>query len=532
MNKRILLLKTLLLSTSRINRIKNAKDKKVRKKAIVGLSGTIVLFIMLMAYSVLACVGFGQMGFANNIPDMYVATITVLAFFFTFFKTNGYLFAFKEYDMLMSLPFEPKTIAADKFLYMYVASLPWFVSVSVAMLGVYGIYEKPAILTYLIWLVLTFIVPVIPMLIAAFIGFVIAKISSGFRRKNIIQTILTFIFVIFCFSLQFIIEALMKNDEAELVIENISGSISGLGRVYVLLAWFCNAVRDLRISDFLLLTGITILVFEVIFLIVGRYYRQINSSLKSHSASKDYSMTRQKKHSVVNSIAFKEYKRMTGSQIYLVNGALGEVMTLILGLVCIFVDFDTIIKVITKNAPFDASVVYPAIPLIVYFLIGMVATTAISPSIEGKNYWIMQSLPIEKKVIYQGKMLFNIYLTVPFAVFATICMSFSAKVPVGNALLYIIEIIALCCFSTAWGCVCGMKHIKLEWENEIEVVKQGAAVAIYMLPNMFVCMGLVVLVVFLGIYVNTNVITMVITLIALILGGLSYRCVMRLADKV
>ena len=43
---------------------------------------------------------------------------------------------------------------------------------------------------------------------------------------------------------------------------------------------------------------------------------------------------------------------------------------------------------------------------------------------------------------------------------------------------------------------------------------------------------IVVLVVFLGIYINTNVITMVITLIALILGGLSYRCVMRLADKV
>ena len=124
------------------------------------------------------------------------------------------------------------------------------------------------------------------------------------------------------------------------------------------------------------------------------------------------------------------------------------------------------------------------------------------------------------------------YLTVPFAVFATIYMSFSAGVPLGNALLYIIEIIALCSFSTAWGCVCGMKHIKLEWENEIEVVKQGAAVAIYMLPNMFVCMGLVVLVVFLGMYVNTIVISLAITLIALILGRFSYRCVIRLADKI
>ena len=58
--------------------------------------------------------------------------------------------------------------------------------------------------------------------------------------------------------------------------------------------------------------------------------------------------------------------------------------------------------------------------------------------------------------------------------------------------------LVLCAFSTAWGCVCGIRHIRLDWDNEIEVIKQGADVAIYMLPNMFVVMGLTVLVVFLG----------------------------------
>ena len=533
MNKNnIILLKTLVLSSSNINKIRNSKDKKVRNKAITGLIGALIIYLLIIAYSVLACIGYGQIGLAGDIPVIFVATITVLAFFFTFFKTNGYLFGFKEYDMLMSLPFEPKAIAASKFLYMYIASLPWYVSVSLAMLAVYGAYEKAPILSYIMWLILTLIVPVLPMLFASFIGFVIAKISSGFKRKNIIQTILTFIFVIFCFSLQFIVEELMKNDESEIILENISESISGIGKGYLPIAWFCNAVRDVSISDFLLLVGVTIIVFEAMFLVVGRYYRQINSSLKSHSASKDYSMTKQKKHSVVNAIAFKEYKRLTGSQIYLINGALGEVLALILGVVCLFVNFETIIKIITKNAPFDSSVVYPAIPLIVYFLIGMVATTAISPSIEGKNYWIMQSLPIEKKVIYQGKMLFNMYLTIPFAVFATICMSFSARVTLGNALLYIIEVVALCCFSTSWGCICGMKHMKLDWENEIEVVKQGAAVAIYLFPNMFICMGLVVLVVYLGMYMNPVIISLIITLLALALSTINYRRVIRLADKI
>ena len=159
----------------------------------------------------------------------------------------------------------------------------------------------------------------------------------------------------------------------------------------------------------------------------------------------------------------------------------------------------------------------------------MVATTAITPSLEGKNYWIVQSLPISKKQLYHGKMLFNMYLTVPFAVFGTLCLCVSAKVPILTALLEIILMLALCAFSTAWGCVCGIKHMRLDWENEIEVIKQSSAVAIYMFPNMFATMALVVLVVILGMYMNLNLILLVLILIVSLLACLCYRKVMKLS---
>ena len=151
----------------------------------------------------------------------------------------------------------------------------------------------------------------------------------------------------------------------------------------------------------------------------------------------------------------------------------------------------------------------PAIPFIVYFFIGMVATTSFTPSLEGKNYWILQSLPIDKKTIAKGKMLFNMYLTVPFMTFGILCFCISAKVTIINTILYIILGVSLCAFSTAWGCVCGIRHMRLDWENEIEVIKQGAAVAIYMFPNMFVVMGLIVLVVILGMHVDHRVLTII-----------------------
>ena len=165
----------------------------------------------------------------------------------------------------------------------------------------------------------------------------------------------------------------------------------------------------------------------------------------------------------------------------------------------------------------------PAIPLIVYFLIGMMATTACSPSLEGKNFWILQSLPIEMKEVYQGKMLFNMFLTVPFMAFA--------KAPVIDMALYLLLGLALCAFSTAWGCVCGIRHMRLDWENEAEVIKQSGAVAIYMLPNMIVVMGLIVLVVFLGMKMDQRLLMLLLTLIAAVLAALSYLRVMKLSRR-
>ena len=273
------------------------------------------------------------------------------------------------------------------------------------------------------------------------------------------------------------------------------------------------------------------LLFAVIFFVVGNSYRNINSALKSHAEYRSFRMSKQKRKSVIRSIAFKEFKRLTGSTVYMTNAAIGEILAVLLGLLMLFVGFDRVIGVVTQNAPVDTSVLRPAIPFILYFFIGMLATTACSPSLEGKNYWIMQSLPIEKKTIYQGKMLFNLYLTIPFMLFSTVCMCLSAKVPFADTILYLILGVVLCVFSTTRGCVCGIKHMRLDWENEVEVVKQGAAVTSYLLPNMFVVMILTVAVVILGMRMDHRLLTLILIVIAALLAFLSYLRALSLAKR-
>jgi hypothetical protein len=170
---------------------------------------------------------------------------------------------------------------------------------------------------------------VIPMLVSAFLGFLIARISAGFRKTNIIQTVLTFIFVIFCFSLRFIIEDLFRNDKVEATLETASEMTANAANIYLPARWFAEAVSKYSLSAALLLIGVSALLFAAVFHLVGSSYRNINSALKSHAAARNYKMTAQKKRSAVYAIAHKEFRRLTGSTAYMTNGALGEILAVL-----------------------------------------------------------------------------------------------------------------------------------------------------------------------------------------------------------
>ena len=339
------------------------------------------------------------------------------------------------------------------------------------------------------------------------------------------------VIILFFFFLRFFIEKIVREGEIETTLENTADLTLKSVKLFPPAYWFSKAVTDTDLLCAFLLMAVSALLFAGVFYIVGRSYRKINSALKNHAASKDYDEKELRKRSIEVTIAFKELKRMTGSTVYMTNVAIGVILSTVMGIIALIAGFDKIVKTVTQGAPIDTKILWVAIPFFAYFFIGMISTSAISPSLEGKNYWIVKSLPIDKRRLYRGKMLFNMWLTVPFMVLTVIMLAISAGVPFLNTILYVIEGIILCAFSSAWGCVCGIKHMRLDWENEIEVIKQSAAVAIYMFPNMLGNMGLIVLVIYLGLKTDANIVMTVLIFITLLLAFISYKRAMRLADR-
>ena len=526
-----LLLNTLRLSSGLSNRRKYEKDPKKRKKLSGGYVGIVALYFTLVMYSFSISAALSLLRLAHVIPLLCALTISLISFITTIIKVNGYLFAFKDYDMLMSLPISTKTVVASKFIYMYTKSLPWVLCISVTSLFGYIFGTGFNVLTAVEWLVLTLFVPLFPMILAAVIGTVFAKIGSLSKHKSLLQTILTFAFILLCFCSRYIIEAFFTPKKQAAAFAKLNDSVNNFSKYVFNAKFFGEAIVDRKISSALLLIGLSVLLAELFFLAVSAFYKDINSRLMSSVSGKKYRISTMKNHSVLNALVFKELRRMTGSTIYITNSMFGHLLTLMFSVAALFIDMDKLIGIVTSGAPVSKESLIPLIPFIIHFMLGMISTTCMSLSLEGKNFWIIQSLPIKKETMIHAKMLFNLYLTVPFTILGNMCLSIACKAGVATSIMSCVCGVALTILATVWGSVCNLKHLNLDWENEVEVVKQGASVLIYMFPSMIVTIIFAVIAFIISKLITVPGMFGVISLAVLLISALLYLDVRRLTKK-
>ena len=524
------LLRTMYISSSKINVLKNSKDKNKIKSVKMAFVGYGILALYLFISGIFTGFGLTKIGLTENVPSMVAAAISTMALIFTIFKANGYLYSFKEYDMLMALPFSVKSIVSARFFIMYIDLLPFELLMSFSILLGYIGVVKPSLTTIILWLVLTFFIPLFPTIVAALMGFFVASIGARVKHKKMIQIILTFLVTIPLFFLENILEYVFKSDNSKDMIGQAVGQIDNLSKLFFTNKWFSEAVNKHDIKAVLLLIVVSLVIYVICVSLISINYRKINSLLenagkkrKNVNVSANY-----KKKNIINSICFNEFKRITGSTTCAVNMGMGFVLCILLGLIIPFIGIEKLINLMSKGASFDISPFRLVWPVIIYFFVGMVPSTAPSPSLEGKSSWILQSLPVEKKDIYKGKILFNLYMNLLPGLFAVIVGLISLKVSVIEFILGILMITSMVFFSSIYGLRCGLKHVNYEWDNEIQVVKQGAAVTVYLIPNMLATMLLVGGYGAFCYYLNAKIGALIIIAVYTTLAALNYHSINKL----
>lgn len=521
------LLKIQFIEQNNINGLIREKNAKERAKSIIVCIAWVIVAVMVIAYSFGLAYGYGKLGLYNMVPAYALALTAMFNLTFTFIKTNGVLFAVKDYDLLMALPIKTETIISSKFLYMYLGNL--FISLGVMLpMGIgYGLFAHTGVVGYAFWIILSLAAPLLPMTLASIAGAIIVAIGSRFKRfKVLAQVILTVLFVGAIFGASALLQNVEEAGNAEITLEQAGVFFRGiLNKLYPMTLLFEEAIINESVINLILFLSISIVVYYIFISIVARKYQQINTALMTGTKRSEYKINKLEANSVVGAIVHKELKRFTSSMVYITNMGVGILMAFILSIAMAFAGTEAMAGELDMVGGGDMMV--NVMPFMLGMVLSMTCTPVVSLSLEGKSFWIIKSLPIAMKDVYKGKIIFNLLLLIPTAFICNIILIIGIKPDALTALLYFIVTTAMAFLSSTFSMLIGKHFVNFNWKNEIEVIKQGAASLFGILGNMLIGLAFLLAAGALSTILHPALAMLLISTIMLLITWLLYKLTIR-----
>ena len=489
MLKQILnLSKVQLLNLFSINEFRYTKDKKKKQNFILLTCAYIFVALVAMGYVGSLAYGYHYLGIGDIVP-MYLYTILSLVMLvLSFFKAGSVLFSMKFYDIIVSLPVTKSALLVSRFVTMYVTNLLFALIVLVPGLAVHIFFAKPGFGFYLISLFVILFAPLLPLTLASILGAGIKAISSRMKRRNLVEVLLCMVLVIVSIVFGTKMGESTENMDPEAIKEMV-GTLTGmLGSIFPPALWYHNALQGSFLYLALLL-GVPALIFALFVWLLSLKFTDICAGLNATYAKQNYKVETLKSGSVLTALVKKEMKLYFSSSLYVTNTIVGYVLAVILAGALAIGGIDAILE------PFIASgdipgienyipLIFKLLPFVVAMPLCMMTASACSVSMEGKNFWQLQVLPVRAKDIYHGKLLWNLILAAPFCLAATLLLIIGVKPAMTDALHFFLIPAVLTLFTIVLGLAGNLWFPNFTWDNEAQVIKQGASVLVAMLGGM------------------------------------------------
>ena len=515
-NQTITLLKIQLLQYLGMNEARYAKDKKRRNRLYLLLGTYIFLGVMLAFYMGGGALGLCILGAADTVPAYMLSITSIVILFFTIFKAGSMLFQIKSYEMLISLPIKPVVIVASRILNMYLGNLVLSFVTMVPAGIVYGIYVRPGISFYMMFVVSIFLLPLVPLTIASVVGAIITGIGARMRHKNAVTIIISMLLTMGILVISFHPSLMeMEGNITNQQLTDISTLASEqINNMYPLARMYTEAVVNGNIVAFAGFAGISIGVFALFIGIIQRKYASICAQLISHAAKKNYVLGRQTRRSPLMAFYNKEIKRYFSSTLYVVNTSIGYVMMIMMAAALLIVGLDKIEEILELEVSIR-DMAGRLMPFILAFM-GVIGTTTLSSiSLEGKQWWIPKTLPVSTKLILDSKIMVSLTLAIPSCLIAGIISAAALGNQGINSIWLIIMPMLYCLFASVAGIAINLKHPDFHWDNEVVPIKQSASLLIGMLVEFIsVIIGGSVIFIFRNLSYNVSMLILAVTLLA------------------
>ncbi|MHB8064500.1 MAG: putative ABC transporter permease subunit [Ruminiclostridium sp.] len=486
MNNIFTLIKANIINSWGINKVLKSKSKGEKIKAV--LLGIVIIYafcmlafsMFMMSYElggVLQKLGTLELLISSSILSTTLFSITMSTF-----KIPGYLFSFKDYDLLMSMPLKPSAILASKMVFIYLSNLLVTVIIGIPPLIIYGMKTSGGALYYSFVAITTLFIPLIPIAIGAFFAYFLGRISTKFRSTNTILLIGSFLLFI-----AIMVGSTMVGQLNSQYVQNSIPTVNIMSDILFWTKFYIGALKGDNALYLIAFVLISLIIFGVFVVVFSKGFKSINSKLSEKFKASNYKMTKLKASTVLKALYIKELKFYFSSYIYVVNTAFGVIMMTIFSLGIAIFGKDAVSKLL--EIPMADAYVSPIVTLMFIFCISFTFITAPSISLEGKSLWIIKALPIKIENVLWSKIFLNMTFTVPALIINTIIVALAFKMDAATVLAIFGVSLLYCLFSPIIGILINLYFPKLEWTTQISVVKQSASVFIAMLAG-FLTVGL------------------------------------------
>lgn len=399
----------------------------------------------------------------------------------TIYQTNGFLFAFKDYELTMSLPFRTTTIVACRVIILYLWNLAFCAAVMGPAGVIYFSFAAPPWYFWPVYIVALLLTPLIPSVIATIIGTLIALAASRFERKGIMGIVFTIVFMLAYMMLVLNMDTIV--DQIAVIGPQMSQMMT---RVWPPAQWFIDACCSFSMGALALFAAVSIGVFWAFCVVVGRLFVRINSALTQTRTKANFKMTQQRASGPRRALLIKEFRRLFGSSAYFMNTCIGYILVPIFAVLiaCVGPDATAAFMDFTDEAGDFAIRIGPVIASFLSMFIGAATTTAVSISIEGDTFWISKTIPVSSWDILRAKQNMNLIFVLFVSLVMGVCLSIAFPSGIVDCVSYFLLPLSFGVFMTMFGQSVGLKHADLEWTNETKLVKQGKAVTICTLSGM------------------------------------------------
>ncbi|MGI5935813.1 MAG: hypothetical protein ACOX7I_03270 [Oscillospiraceae bacterium] len=401
---------------------------------------------------------------------MMVASLLILI---TGVYSNGKtLFAFKDYDLVMSLPVSPFTVAASRIAVIYLYELLFTVLFMVPAYVVYVRYVEVSVLFYPVALICMLAVPLIPLIISTALGTLVTFVSFRAKRFGTAVNIV----ITMAFMAVVMVGSMSMNADTLAMASRIDSIGDTIASKYPPTAMFVKAVAEMDILSILTFLIISVAAFLVFCLLISNRYRRLCSRISSSPVkSREYRTGDIKSQPLLWSLYKREIRRYFSSTIYVTNTAVGLVLAVAFCIILLFPKGLTAQIMAAVSDEEGMNMIRTFAPLFLSILVAMSCTTGSSISMEGRHIWILKSLPLPAKHIFLCKLLVNLTLTVPVSIICGVLLSIALDIRGIQLVLTIAVPVVYALFSAVLGLLVNLKLPKLEWQNEAQIVKQSAA---------------------------------------------------------